>query len=95
MSPGGSEPETEVETFASTGLSTYRPYRVENRDITVFGRNSMVSQQVWSSEYGYPGDEDYREFHKVSPRSGFKYWRVTNRNHPLDKNKSTIRIKPC
>jgi 1,4-alpha-glucan branching enzyme len=45
----------------------------------------MVSQQVWSADYGYPGDEVYREFHKSSERSGFKYWRVTNRNQSLDK----------
>lgn len=85
MSPGGSGEEVEIETFASTGLSTYRPYRIENRNITVFGRNSMVSQQVWSADYGYPGDEDYREFHKSSDKSGFKYWRVTNRNQSIDK----------
>lgn len=85
MSSGVVPQEDEVETFASTGLSTYRPYCVEDRDITVFGRNAMVSQQVWSADYGYPGDEDYREFHKTSPRSGYKYWRVTNRSHPLDK----------
>jgi 1,4-alpha-glucan branching enzyme len=85
MSPGGNGEEVEIETFAATGLSTYRPYRVEDRDITVFGRNSMVSQQVWSADYGYPGDEAYREFHKSSERSGFKYWRVTNRSQSLDK----------
>ena len=45
----------------------------------------MVSQQVWSADYGYPGDEDYREFHKSSDKSGFKYWRVTNRNQSIDK----------
>ena len=72
MSPGGNGEEVEIETFAATGLSTYRPYRVEDRDITVFGRNSMVSQQVWSADYGYPGDEAYREFHKYSERYGIK-----------------------
>ncbi len=87
MSSGGNGEEVEIETFASTGLSTYRPYRVENRDIAVFGRNSMVSQQVWSADYGYPGDEVYREFHKSSERSGFKYWRVTNRSQTLDKKR--------
>ena len=28
-----------------------------------FGRNTMVSLQVWSS-FGYPGDAYYRDFHK-------------------------------
>ncbi len=71
--------EIEIETFARTGLSTYRPYRLKDRDIMVFGRNSMVSHQVWSADFGYPGDDDYREFHKHFGKSGFKYWRVTDR----------------
>lgn len=73
------------ETFENTGLSTYRPYRIQGKDIMVLGRNALVSQQVWSADYGYPGDEHYREFHKASPRSGFKYWRVTDRNNSFDK----------
>lgn len=79
------EDKPDIETFANTGLSTYRPYKLEGTDITVFGRNAMVSHQVWSAEYGYPGDEFYREFHKQQPGSGFKYWRVTDRSKPLDK----------
>ena len=78
-SQGFDSEEIEIETFASTGLSTYRPYKVEGKDISVFGRNSMVSHQVWSADYGYPGNGDYREFHKHSPRSGLKYWRITDR----------------
>ncbi len=73
------------ETFANTGLSTYRPYKIKDKDIMVLGRNAMVSQQVWSADFGYPGDEYYREFHKESSRSGFKYWRVTDRKHSFDK----------
>lgn len=79
------EDEIKIETFANTGLSTYRPYRLKDKDITVFGRNSIVSHQVWSAEYGYPGDEDYREFHKHFERSGFKYWKITDRNMPMHK----------
>jgi 1,4-alpha-glucan branching enzyme len=33
--------------------------------------------QVWSAEWGYPGDFDYREFHRKDHVSGFQYWRVT------------------
>ncbi|MBO8158345.1 glycoside hydrolase family 57 protein [Thermosyntropha sp.] len=78
------EDNPEIETFAITGLSTYRPYKLKDKDISVFGRNALVSYQVWSAEFGYPGDENYREFHKHSPRSGLKYWKVTNRNKPFD-----------
>lgn len=85
FSQGAEEAEMEIETFASTGLSTYRPYRIKDKDINVFGRNAMVSHQVWSADYGYPGDVDYREFHKQAFRSGFKYWKVTDRNKAMDK----------
>ncbi|HZK87358.1 MAG TPA: glycoside hydrolase family 57 protein [Syntrophomonas sp.] len=71
------------ETFANTGLSTYRPYKIKDKNIMVLGRNAMVSQQVWSADYGYPGDKDYREFHRESPRSGFKYWRITDRSNGI------------
>ena len=32
--------------------------------IAFFGRDMESSRQVWSSEVGYPGDPDYREFYK-------------------------------
>ena len=32
--------------------------------IAAFARDIESSEQVWSSEVGYPGDGDYREFHK-------------------------------
>jgi 1,4-alpha-glucan branching enzyme len=32
--------------------------------ITFFGRDMESSRQVWSSESGYPGDPDYREFYR-------------------------------
>jgi len=32
--------------------------------LTVFGRDLESSRQVWSSQDGYPGDADYREFYR-------------------------------
>jgi 1,4-alpha-glucan branching enzyme len=32
--------------------------------VAVFGRDPESSRQVWSSEVGYPGDFDYREFYR-------------------------------
>jgi 1,4-alpha-glucan branching enzyme len=32
--------------------------------VAFFGRDVASSRQVWSAEDGYPGDADYREFHK-------------------------------
>ncbi|MEA1962346.1 MAG: glycoside hydrolase family 57 protein [Bacillota bacterium] len=84
-SPGVECEGFELESFKNTGLSTYRPYRIKNKDIMVLGRNAMVSHQVWSADSGYPGDGYYREFHKEFPGSGLKYWRVTDRYNSLDK----------
>jgi 1,4-alpha-glucan branching enzyme len=39
--------------------------------------------QVWSADYGYPGDGAYLEFHRKRGRDGLRYWRVTDRRLPL------------
>lgn len=67
--------------------TTYKPYYVsetvrgkdaeQHSGVVVIGRNNSTGQQVWSAEWGYPGDFDYREFHKKAGTSGLQYWRVT------------------
>lgn len=67
--------------------TTFKPYFVsdstigadakEHSGVVAIGRNNQTGQQVWSAEWGYPGDFDYREFHKKSGTSGLQYWRVT------------------
>ena len=32
--------------------------------IAAFGRDQRSARQVWSAQYGYPGDPDYREFYR-------------------------------
>jgi 1,4-alpha-glucan branching enzyme len=49
----------------------------QHSDVAVIGRNNSTGQQVWSANIGYPGDFDYREFHKKAGTSGLQYWRVT------------------
>jgi 1,4-alpha-glucan branching enzyme len=39
--------------------------------------------QVWSADWGYPGDYDYREFHKKDGLSGLRYWRITSAKSDL------------
>lgn len=56
--------------------TTYRGYQLPS-GVCVFGRNQVTSKQVWSPEYGYPGDPHYLEFHRKDPESGLHYWRVT------------------
>lgn len=66
--------------------TTYRPYYIAENGtdgdgvhsgVAVMGRNNTTVQQVWSADWGYPGDFDYREYHKRSGTSGLPYWRVT------------------
>ena len=67
-----------------TQKTTYQPYYVaEGRGegvyspVAVMGRNNRTGMQVWSADWGYPGDYDYLEFHKKDGVSGLRYWRVT------------------
>lgn len=67
-----------------TGKTTFRPYYLEDSNVSVFARDERTGLQVWSGEWGYPGDGYYREFHKRDEKSGFPYWRVTSRTVDLD-----------
>ena len=76
-------PVSEGQELAQGG-TTYRAYYVVggSRGLTeppvaVIGRNNRTGQQVWSADLGYPGEADYREFHKKDDQSGLQYWRVT------------------
>lgn len=60
-----------------TNRTTYQAYYVSGVDVAVIGRNDRTGRQVWSGASGYPGDPNYREFHKKDSRSGLQYWRVS------------------
>ena len=57
--------------------TTFQPYYVTDPQVAVLGRENRAGLQVWSSQWGYPGEYDYREFHKKDGRSGLQYWRGT------------------
>ncbi len=57
--------------------TTFLPYWVSSPEVAVIGRNNRTSMQVWSAEWGYPGDFYYREFHKKDGISGLQYWKIT------------------
>lgn len=71
----------------SEPLTTFRAYYVsdttaglsadQHSGVAVIGRNDETGQRVWSAAWGYPGDFDYREFHRKDGISGLQYWRVT------------------
>ncbi len=61
-----------------TGNSTLQPYLVGlSEKVSAIGRHHKTGLQVWSAEWGYPGESNYREFHKKDSISGMQYWRVT------------------
>jgi 1,4-alpha-glucan branching enzyme len=74
--PMPSEPMT---TFRAYYVSdtTAGPGSDEHSGVAVIGRNDETGQRVWSASWGYPGDFDYREFHRKDGVSGLQYWRVT------------------
>jgi 1,4-alpha-glucan branching enzyme len=69
-----------------TGLSPNEPYALSTagrRRVAVLARDPRSSVQVWSADYGYPGDGAYLEFHRKHGMDGLRYWRVTDRRLPL------------
>jgi 1,4-alpha-glucan branching enzyme len=63
--------------------STAGPNASKHSGVSVIGRNNRLGMQVWSANTGYPGDFDYREFHRKDDVSGLQYWRVTGNNVDL------------
>ncbi len=76
-----------AKTAPENHSTTYQAYYVadtaagpaaeQHSGVAVIGRNNRSGMQVWSANTGYPGDPDYREFHKKAGTSGMQYWRVT------------------
>jgi 1,4-alpha-glucan branching enzyme len=80
-------PESEMMRTPERQATTFQPYYVsdttnyptsqEHSGVAVIGRNNRIGQQVWSAQWGYPGDFDYREFHRKAGTSGIQYWRIS------------------
>ncbi|MEW6388672.1 MAG: 1,4-alpha-glucan branching protein domain-containing protein [Thermodesulfobacteriota bacterium] len=63
--------------------SPYQVYLVSSapetkRPVAAFTRDPKTGLQVWSGEWGYPGDGNYLDFHKKRFPGGLRYWRVTS-----------------
>jgi len=62
--------------------SPYEVYLVGSSEgkkpVAVFTRDPETGLQVWSGEWGYPGDGWYLDFHKKHFPGGHRYWRVTS-----------------
>ncbi len=64
-------------------ITTFHPYYVEDSNVFVFGRDNVTGMQVWSAQWGYPGDFAYREFHKKSKQTGIQYWKISNKREGM------------
>lgn len=70
--------EIETGELQETPGTTFKPYWVGNAagKVAVLARNNRTGQQVWSGQFGYPGDAAYREFHRKDGVSGMQYWAI-------------------
>ncbi|HEB84004.1 MAG TPA: DUF1957 domain-containing protein, partial [Bacteroidetes bacterium] len=74
------------------------PYRVYWIDKTpgrgdpvgILTRDPTTSLQVWSGEWGYPGDGNYLDFHKKHFPGGHRYWRVTRAQADLGEKEEYV-----
>ena len=70
--------ERERDERDDLAVDLFRPYLVADSLVAAISRHPEISGQVWSAAQGYPGDPQYREFHRKDDRSGLRYWRVTD-----------------
>ena len=65
-----------------TEYTPYMPYLVgdiSHQDpVAFYTRDPKSGLQVWSGEWGYPGDGMFLDFHKKHYPGGHRYWRVTS-----------------
>jgi 1,4-alpha-glucan branching enzyme len=55
-----------------------QPVLIDSSRVAAFVREPRSALQVWSRDYGYPGDPRYLDFHKRHWPSGLRLWRVTH-----------------
>lgn len=68
---------------SETGFDTFSAFKLKDFPVSILGRHETLGYQVWSKDYGYPGDGEYREFHKRDDDSGLNYWRLTSKEIDL------------
>lgn len=74
----------ELEKIKRTPYSLY--YAVSEhskKPVAFFTRDPKTALQVWSKDWGYPGDPAYLEFHKKHFPGGHRYWRISDANKDL------------
>ncbi len=62
--------------------SEYEHYVLPN-GVTIMARDPETTVKVWSGDAGYPGDENYLEFHKQLYPGRLRYWRISQNKSDL------------
>lgn len=83
VGPYGSVQYIPTATTSDTGLDTYEAFWLKEYPVAVMGRHEEAGYKVWSADHGYPGDGNYREFHKKDDKSGLHYWKLTSKSTDL------------
>ncbi len=83
IGPYGSIEYIPVKPRPATGLDTFEAFWLKDYPVAVMGRHEAAGYQVWSADHGYPGDGNYREFHKKDDKSGLHYWKLTSKSTDL------------
>jgi 1,4-alpha-glucan branching enzyme len=70
-----------------TNRSPYKIYMVDSgarhKPAAILTRDPKTGLQVWSGEWGYPGDGNYLDFHKKRFPGGLRYWKITSAKSDL------------
>jgi 1,4-alpha-glucan branching enzyme len=83
VGPYGSVQYVPSKNTGATGNDTHEAFWLKEYPVAVMGRHEEAGFQVWSADHGYPGDGNYREFHKKDDKSGLHYWKLTSKNTDL------------
>jgi 1,4-alpha-glucan branching enzyme len=83
IGPYGAIQHIPTKGVTETGLDTFEAFWLKEYPVAVMGRHEEAGYQVWSADHGYPGDGNYREFHKKDDSSGLHFWRLTSKNTDL------------
>jgi len=76
----GAEEERDITPLLPYYAGGTRP---DQKPVAFLTRHPECSLQVWSGEWGYPGDGNYLDFHKKHFPGGHRYWSVTGRRVDL------------
>ena len=72
------------ESAQTLAARIYQAHTVADSQVAVFARDPRSAFQVWSPQFGYPGDFEYLDFHKKRWPGGHRYWRVTGESTGID-----------